>query len=75
MADQENKKDTLAGRVFGIELLLQVMVRFLSLQEKKNFHSVLDDLLESRLEVDSSKLDEGTIRVLKKFRSRLAPKE
>ena len=75
MADQENKKPTLAGRVSGIEIILHVMVALLSPQQKKNFHSVLDDLLESRLEVDPSGLDEGTIRVLKKFRARFAPKE
>lgn len=75
MTDQENKTETLAGRVFGIELLLQIMVAFLSPQQKKTVYSVLDDVLENRLEADSSGLDQGTIEVLKKFRSRLAPKE
>ena len=76
MADQENKTDTLAGRVFGIEILLQGMVVFLPPKQKEIFHSVLDDLLENRLgEVDSSGLNEGTTEVLKKFRSKLAPKK
>ena len=75
MADQENKTGTLAGRVFGVELLLQIMVAFLSPEQKRTMYSILDDVLENRLEVDSSGLGEGTIKVLKKFRSRIAPKK
>ena len=75
MADQENKTEALAGRVFGIEILLQGMIMFLPTKQKEILYSVLDDLLESRLGIDSSGLNEGTTEVLKKFRSKLAPKE